>query len=253
MTLINKLHDPAFAIPDWLYNSIGLRNPNKSDSLRPFYDFLFHEAGDIAGDVAEFGVFRGDSLLSTALLLSRIGLPKVIYGFDTFSGFPALHTNDHPEKFEWMLSTGAISKNHFEAVQILREAEELGLYKQHRFDSTSEALVRERIEKFRLSNVELIPGEFRKSLGILPQGVRFSAVLMDCDLYSSYLDTLPTVWERLSPGGVVYLDEYFSLKYPGARIAIDEFCQRSGVMPERVLAYAVPGEFERWYLRKPRV
>ncbi len=252
MTLVHRLHDPNFTIPDWLYNSLGLRNPRKTESLQPFYDFIFHEAKDVPGDIAEFGVFRGDSLLSTGLLLLRLGIRKTVYGFDTFSGFPALHANDDPTKFEWMRLTGAMSERHLEAVQMLREAQALGLYKQHRFDSTSELLVRERVAKLNLPNIELLPGEFRESVGQLPANVRFCAVLMDCDLYDSYHDTLPSAWERLSPGGIIYLDEYFSLKYPGARIAIDEFCRSVGVVPERVLAYAEPGEFERWYLRKPR-
>ena len=48
-------------------------------------------------------------------------------------------------------------------------------------------------------------------------------VLLDFDLYKAYSDVLPVVWPLLRDGGAIYLDEYFSYKFPGARIAVDEF------------------------------
>jgi len=73
--------------------------------------------------------------------------------------------------------------------------------------------------------------------------------LMDCDLYQSYLETFHFVWPRLSIGGLIYLDEYYSLKFPGARIASDEFIQLN---PEAVIHQfkTSPGEFERWGIIK---
>ena len=47
--------------------------------------------------------------------------------------------------------------------------------------------------------------------------------LIDCDLYESYKYTLPKAWENTITGGMIYLDEYYSLKFPGAKIAVDEF------------------------------
>jgi len=45
------------------------------------------------------------------------------------------------------------------------------------------------------------------------------------------------------------LDEYYSLKYPGARIAVDEFLRGH---PEFSLRRnsTRPGEFERWFLTR---
>ncbi len=252
MNLVEQLKDPNWAIPDWLYNSIGLRNPEKTESLKPFYDFVLNEGAQIPGDIAEFGVYRGDSLLSTGLLLARMKLNKRVLGFDTFSGFPVFTKQDHLGVFEKLYKEGKISKWHYEATQILCEAEKLELYKQHQFQATSLELVKKRISTLQLDNIDLHVGVFKDSLPQVKSHTRYCAVLMDCDLYASYNEVLPHCWERLSPGGLIYLDEYFSLKYPGARIAIDEFCQKIGTTPERVLAYAKQGEFERWYLRKPR-
>ena len=53
----------------------------------------------------------------------------------------------------------------------------------------------------------------------------FSAALIDCDLYCSYKQSLPFVWDKLSKGSYMFLDEYYSLKFPGARIATNEYFQ----------------------------
>ena len=45
------------------------------------------------------------------------------------------------------------------------------------------------------------------------------------------------------------LDEYYSLKFPGAKIACDEFCHLHNIQPQKQVS--VPNsEFERWYLTK---
>ena len=47
------------------------------------------------------------------------------------------------------------------------------------------------------------------------------------------------------------MDEYYSLRYPGPRIAVDAFCAKRGISPQRAMGYDRPSEFERWFLRKP--
>ena len=128
----------------------------------------------------------------------------------------------------------------------------MNIYSQHQFNDTNLNLVRKRIESFNLNNIKLIVGLFKETINSIPSNIKFSCVLLDCDLYESYKDVLNFVWDRLSPGGLIYLDEYYSLKYPGARIAVNEFCKKITLSPERIYAYSSYGEFERWYLRKPR-
>ena len=50
-----------------------------------------------------------------------------------------------------------------------------------------------------------------------------SSANLDCDLYEGYKICLPIAYENLSKSGFIHLDEYFSFKYPGAKIACDEF------------------------------
>ena len=42
-----------------------------------------------------------------------------------------------------------------------------------------------------------------------------------------------------------FLDDYFSLKYPGARIAVDEFCKEKKIKVNKVNNY--PGDFPRYF------
>jgi len=51
------------------------------------------------GDIFEFGVYRGSTLIALALLLKELGSPKKVYGFDSFSGFPSYAREDGFEMF----------------------------------------------------------------------------------------------------------------------------------------------------------
>lgn len=52
---------------------------------------------------------------------------------------------------------------------------------------------------------------------------------LDLDLYQSTLDALTFVWPRMVKNGIVIFDEYDLgsdlEKWPGSKIAIDEFCE----------------------------
>ena len=42
-------------------------------------------------------------------------------------------------------------------------------------------------------------------------------------LYKSYLTCLDNLYDNVISGGAVIFDEYYSHKYPGARVAVNEF------------------------------
>ena len=71
--------------------------------------------------------------------------------------------------------------------------------------------------------------------------------LLDVDLYLSYKATLPLVWERLSNNGLIFLDEYYSLKFPGAKIACDDFIKGNKC---ELIKLGITGSFERWAIKK---
>ena len=73
--------------------------------------------------------------------------------------------------------------------------------------------------------VKLFDGSFEETMTDINLPPKIAGVLFDCDLYSSYKIGLNSMWPNLVKGGWFYFDEYYSLKFPGARVAIDEFFQ----------------------------
>lgn len=257
INLLEELHrDDA----DYLFNVVGIDNHNRASSsrLRYLYDHIRDHDTMISGDVFEFGVFRGASLLSIALLLKRIGSTKKVYGFDSFSGFPSYAPQDDLRNFEKYGGSyfgektirRANTLKKLKQLQYSTEVDGSTISASGDFSAASEADLRAKIEDFKLDNIELVVGNFAESVPNFFSnftGSIFGANI-DCDLYEGYKVCLPYVWEFLNPKGYVHLDEYYSLKFPGAKIACDEFSAFAGV--EAKMQPSNGFEFERWYLTK---
>ena len=98
------------------------------------------------------------------------------------------------------------------------------------FSNTQLSYVQGLANKLQLLNVTLIPGVFERSVAkfsVDNPGLEVAAGIIDSDLYLGYTSPLAFFQKHLIVGGFVYLDEYFSLKFPGARIACDEFLERN--------------------------
>ena len=71
---------------------------------------------------------------------------------------------------------------------------------------------------------------------------------MDVDLYLPYAKALPILFERLSLGGKIYLNEYYSLKFPGLRLAVHKFLmEKQDTTLEKLENWL---DFERWIIKK---
>jgi hypothetical protein len=246
---------------DWEFNVLGVYNYRRPGHLRHYMDFIAENHDRLDGDILEAGVYRGRSLLAVALLLKDLGSPKHVYGFDTFTGFPPVyHPNDEVARFDVLRAQRRISQAHLRKVKknLLLRSLELGennrpspasLSLSGDFSNNCLDALRRRLELLELDNVTLVAGPFEETMGAAagPPG-RLMAALLDCDLYESYRVALPFVWSRLSVGGYVALDEYYSLKFPGARIATDEFFLDNPDRPQRHKPER--GDFERWYVRR---
>ena len=244
---------------DWEFDSLGIYNYRKNGPLQFYFDFVQNNHSLINGDIVEAGVYQGKSLLGMALKLKELGSNKKIYGFDSFHGFPPIYRpEDNHEQFKKLFERQSITENHYKAVEknrIWKEAlsekkiNPATISSSGNFSGTSKTLVEKKIDLLGLDNIILIDGPFYITMQDEIGPKEIMCGLMDCDLYQSYLETFHFVWPRLSIGGLIYLDEYYSLKFPGARIASDEFIQLN---PEAVIHQfkTSPGEFERWGIIK---
>jgi O-methyltransferase len=74
--------------------------------------------------------------------------------------------------------------------------------------------------------VVFLKGWFKDTLPAAP--IEKLAVLrLDGDLYSSTWDALSSLYPKLSPGGFVIVDDYFS--FPGCQDAVDDYRMQYGV------------------------
>lgn len=244
---------------DWEYNTLGIYNYKRPGKLKNYIDFIIENQVYLEGDILEAGVFRGKTLLGIALLLKEINSNKKIYGFDSFSGFPPIYSEyDDIKKFFDLMNQGRISKEHYEKIEknltfksfeIKGELGAKNLSASGDFSNTNIQSLQKKIELLELDNIILVPGNFDESMKSdqFPE-MKLMAAILDCDLYMSYKVSLPFIWEKLVNGGYIYLDEYYSLKFPGARIACDEFFNNKFNKPQKHVQEL--GDFERWFVRK---
>ncbi|MFT6777539.1 MAG: hypothetical protein ACI9J4_000118 [Paraglaciecola sp.] len=163
---------------------------------------LFKKTLNLAGDIAEFGVFKGASLSRFALLRELFCVPasKKIVGFDVFGEFPETEFTADKTARDNFISTAGFSG--IEKEQLERSLELRGLNK----------------------NLELVKGDIIETL---PKWIeknphsRFSLVNLDTDIYEPAVVILEHIWPRLVTGGVLLLDDYGV--FPGETAAVDEF------------------------------
>jgi len=168
----------------------------------------------IPGDLVECGVWRGGNLVIAGLLRDRLGFDRQIWAYDTFAGMTAPTAAD------------------------FKPAEELDVEKKFaRLDQGNRndwcyASVEDVRQNFasRVGNRDLrtIKGPVEETLrqpGNLPDQI--AILRLDTDFYESTKAELEILYPRLSPGGVLIVDDYG--EWAGARKAVDEYFAGQGV------------------------
>ena len=162
----------------------------------------------LKGSIVECGVFRGFGLMSWAKLsaiLEPENLTRRIYGFDTFEGFPSVHSKDQNagQKIE---NGGLAAPSYEELLQLIQE------YDSDRFLG--------HIEK-----VKLIAGDMVKSIPEFLQNNQqlvVSLLFMDCDLYEPTQIALKHFVPRMPKGSLLAFDELDNPIWPGETLALLE-------------------------------
>ena len=267
--MINKISEEIIASlnnceKDFIYSSLEIANsgPNSNSPYRFWFNDFKNNFNNRAGDVYEFGVFRGASLISIALIAKRFNSKKHFWGFDTFEGFPSLSKMDDLKNFSEvfgfsekqiedvnLLSKIRLNKEDLKEKDLNHSLTKLG--KSGLFKETSYENLLEKIEKFSLKNITLVKGEFKETVykHFSDKKRKVFSANIDCDLYEGYKVCLPSVFDNLEKGGFINLDEYYSLKYPGPKIATDEFLKvnKDAILKENDTSQ---NEFGRFYITK---
>jgi hypothetical protein len=165
----------------------------------------------VEGDIVESGVWRGGSALVCAYFL-RAG--QSLYLFDTYAGMT------RPGKEDFRIGENDNS-NTLKKWSSLKDGETSNWVKA----TLNE--VQRNFDKFDLLNnrIQFIEGKVEETIPkvILPR--KLALVRIDTDFYSSTKIALEIFWPKLSPGGILILDDY--AHWDGARRAADEFFAES--------------------------
>lgn len=140
---------------------------------------------DVPGDLIETGVWRGGAcILMRALLEAHGDADRVVWVADSFSGLPPA-SEDYP----------ADAGDRF-----------------HTFDELRVSLpeVQRNFERYGLldDRVRFLKGWFKDTLPTAPIE-RLAVLRLDGDMYESTIQALDALYDKLSPGGFVIVDDYW--------------------------------------------
>ena len=158
----------------------------------------------VPGDFIETGVFRGGASIFANAVIQAYKEDRKVFVADSFEGFP----NDREED----QGDACLEHNHFFAVSL----EE----------------VQSNFQKYHLltPNVTFLKGWFSETLPNLKGP--FSVIRLDGDMYSSTMDSLNNLYEKLSPAGFCIIDDYLS--HERCKEAVDTFREERGIKDQIV-------------------
>jgi O-methyltransferase len=171
----------------------------------------------VSGDLVECGVWRGGSvMLMASTLLARGCTDRTIWIYDTFAGMPAPGDEDVQE------------------MSGRRAAEILGERVRSNEDPFWGVACRARLEAnlqrtgYPVDRFRVVEGDV---LATLPAAApaQVAILRLDTDWYRSTRHELEHLYPRLSPGGVLIVDDYGYWR--GARKATDEYFASIGERP----------------------
>ena len=160
-------------------------------------------ARDIPGDLVETGVWKGGvTILMRALLKVHGDKNRLVWAADSFEGLPVPKDDQDGDD--------------------LSEVEELKI---------SIERVQDHFRRFNLldDRVRFLKGWFADTLPGAPID-KISVLRLDGDLYSSTMDVLQAVYHKVSVGGYVIVDDYYS--WPGCQRAVQEYLAAHGLKVE---------------------
>ena len=192
------------------YHAFNSTNIQYFESLKKFLLLT----RNIKGEILEFGVGRGRSLIATCHIIHQYKLKKKFTAFDSFErGFGIILNKDNsfrnPKKKDWTISPNGQFK-----------------YTMHNIKK----ILNKHIDRNNFIDVKFVEGFVEKSLPKYSKNIkRISFINLDIDLYSGHKIILEHTFEKLSKGGIIYFDDIYpkekknEVKFPGARTAFKEF------------------------------
>lgn len=205
--LLDQIHnDDAKRIDgrDWPIQGFTMVGKRRLDNIQLCVEQVLEHK--IPGDFLEAGVWRGGSaMFMRALLKAANCTNRNVWLADSFQGLP-------PPKPDWAADAG----------DTLHEYEELAV---------SLEKVKANFDALELldEQVRFIPGWFHETLYTAP--VQSLAILrLDGDMYESTYVSLEALYDKVSPGGFVIVDDYGFLD--SCKQAVHDFLNTRNLAPK---------------------
>jgi O-methyltransferase len=164
---------------------------------------LFKNTLKIQGNVVECGTFHGLSAFQISKIMVENDAKRIFHIFDSFEGLSKIEEED---------TSGAVSISD----QELRSQFAYG-----------EQMVRDNLSEFDF--IEYYKGWIPVRFSEV-KNESFSFVHIDVDLYQPIKDCIEFFYPKLNKGGIMLFDDYgFTVQFPGAKKAVDEFIAESNV------------------------
>lgn len=192
------------------YNKCSSYTMTTPERLYAMYKATEYIANNnIEGDIVECGVWKGGSIMISALTLNKLNCPqKKFYLYDTFKGMNKPSEKDGERAItKWRIS----------------EKEQINTWCYASLDEVKKNVfsIGYPEEKF-----IFIEGEVEKTIpATIPE--KISILRLDTDWYESTKHELQHLFPRLSYGGILIIDDYGH--WQGARRAVDEYIKEKNI------------------------
>jgi hypothetical protein len=159
----------------------------------------------VPGDLIEAGVWRGGAAIFMRGALKAYGVTdRLVWAADSFEGLPRPDPDQFP--LEAKVQSGPVMQKLYHNLaagldEVKRNFEAYGLLD---------------------DQVKFLKGWFKDTLPTAPIGA-LSLIRLDGDFYESTSDGLRSLYDRLSIGGYVIIDDYGQDSWTYCRKAVDEF------------------------------
>ena len=165
----------------------------------------------IPGDLIETGIWRGGATIFMRALLEAYGdESRAVWAADSFEGLPEPDAERFPKE----------SASYHHPI-VVRHSRRLAVsLEEVRANFAAYGLLDDR--------VHFLKGWFKDTLPTAPID-KLALVRLDGDYYESTLDALTSLYDKLSPGGIIIIDDYGEDDWTNCRQAVDEFRKRRGI------------------------
>ena len=196
-----RRHDREHGL-DWPILGQTMTGLKRLNALQGIVETVIKEK--VPGDLLETGVWRGGScILMKAIVELHDETDRKVWVCDSFEGLPP------PDINKWEHDAGDV------------------LY-QHDMLRISQEQVAGNFEKYNLldDRVKFVKGFFEDTLPDLDPGP-LAVLRLDGDMYGSTMVALESLYDNVSKGGFIIVDDYFVQE--SCKQAIADFCEKRGI------------------------